>query len=45
MHYRNGVYLIDSAEGAVPGLASKNILTWMVGKHVFIASPFPLDDS
>ncbi|KAF8500917.1 mitochondrial protein Pet127-domain-containing protein [Russula emetica] len=29
LNYRDGVYLIDSAEEAVPGLSRKNILTWM----------------
>lgn len=29
LHCRNGVYLVDSVEGAVPGISRKNILTWM----------------
>ncbi|KAI0250740.1 mitochondrial protein Pet127-domain-containing protein [Lactifluus subvellereus] len=29
LNYRNGVYLIDSAGDAVPGLSGKNVLTWM----------------
>jgi len=42
LHYRDGVYLIDSAGDAVPGLSGKNILTWMVRIHIFPYVPFTL---
>ena len=42
LHYRNGVYLIDTAGEAIPGLSGKNILTWMVRIHMSPYVPFPL---
>ena len=42
LNYRDGVYLIDSAGDAIPGMSGKNILTWMVRIHVFPYVPSPL---